>query len=122
MEEKIEMLRRTLDEVVPRCSCAEELGNALHMHGIDFVRFVDDPDPVVIARGWERPVSFSELGEDYRIVVLRARIDAAWAAYTAEQEARRNVRSLNDLRETRQAQQAVHKEDSIRRAVEHGRD
>lgn len=122
MEEKIEMLRRTLDEVVPRCSAAEELGNALHMRNIDFVRFVDDPDPAVIAPGWERPVSFSELGEDYRIEVLRARIDAAWAAYTAEQEALRNVRSLNDLRETRRAQQAVRKEGSIRNAIEHGRD
>ena len=122
MEEKIEMLRRTLDEVVPRCSAAEELGNALHMRGISFVRFVDDPDPAVTARGWERPVSFSELGDDYRIEVLRARIDAAWAAYTAEQEAHRSVRSLNDLRETRQAQQAVHKEGSIRNAIEHGRD
>lgn len=118
MEEKIALLRKTLDEVIPRCSAAEELGNALHARGIDFVRFVDDPDPSVIADGWERPVSFNELGPDYTIEAIRTRIDAAWAEYEKEQEELRHIQSIDTLREIHETRRAIREESRIQQAID----
>ena len=118
MEEKIALLRKTLDEVIPRCSAAEELGNALHARGIDFVRFVDDPNPSVIADGWERPISFSELGPNYAIETIRTRIDAAWAEYEKEQEELRHIQSIDTLREIRETRRAIREESRIQRAID----
>ena len=118
MEEKIALLRKTLDEVIPRCSVAEELGNALHARGIDFVRFVDDPNPSVIADGWERPISFSELGPNYAIETIRTRIDAAWAGYEKEQEELRHIQSIDTLREIHETRRAIREESRIQRAID----
>ena len=118
MEEKIALLRKTLDEVIPRCSAAEELGNALHARGIDFVRFVDDPNPSVIADGWEHPISFSELGPNYAIETIRTRIDAAWAEYEKEQEELRHIQSIDTLREIRETRRAIREESRIQRAID----
>lgn len=118
MEEKIALLRKTLDEVIPRCSAAEELGNVLHARGIDFVRFVDDPDPSVIADDWERPISFNELGPDYTIGAIRTRIDAAWAEYEKEQEELRHIQSIDTLREIRETRRAIREESRIQRAID----
>lgn len=118
MEEKIALLRKTLDEVIPRCSATEELGNALHARGIDFVRFVDDPNPSVIADDWERPISFSELGPDYAIEAIRTRIDAAWAEYEKEQEELRHIQSIDTLREIRETRRAIREESRIQRAID----
>ena len=118
MEEKIALLRKTLDEVIPRCSAAEELGNVLHARGIDFVRFVDDPDPSVIADDWERPVSFNELGPDYSIEAIRTRIDAAWAEYEKEQEELRHIQSIDTLREIHETRRAIREESRIQQAID----
>ena len=118
MEEKIALLRKTLDELIPRCSAAEELGNALHARGIDFVRFVDDPDPAVIADGWERSVSFNELGPDYTIEAIRTRIDAAWAEYEKEQEELRHIQSIDTLREIHETRRAIREESRIQQAID----
>ena len=118
MEEKIALLRKTLDELIPRCSAAEELGNALHARGIDFVRFVDDPDPSVISDDWERPISFSELGPNYAIETIRTRIDAAWAEYEKEQEELRHIQSIDTLREIRETRRAIREESRIQQAID----
>ena len=118
MEEKIALLRKTLDELIPRCSATEELGNALHARGIDFVRFVDDPDPSVIADDWERPVRFNELGPDYSIEAIRTRIDAAWAEYEKEQEELRHIQSIDTLREIHETRRAIREESRIQRAID----
>ena len=118
MEEKIALLRKTLDEVIPRCSAAEELGNVLHARGIDFVRFVDDPDPSVIADGWEHPISFSELGPNYAIETIRTRIDAAWAEYEKEQEELRHIQSIDTLREIHETRRAIREESRIQQAID----
>lgn len=118
MEEKIALLRKTLDEVIPRCSAAEELGNALHARGIDFVRFVDDPNPSVIADGWEHPISFSELGPNYAIETIRTRIDAAWAEYEKEQEELRHIQSIDTLREIHETRRAIREESRIQQAID----
>ena len=118
MEEKIALLRKTLDEVMPRCSAVEELGNALHSRGIDFVRFVDDPGPAVIADGGERPISFNELGSDYAIDAIRTRIDAVWAEYEKEQKACCNVQSIDTLREIYETRQAIREESRIQQAID----
>lgn len=118
MQEKIALLRKTLDEVIPHCSATEELGNALHAHGIDFVRFVDDPDPAVISNGWERPVSFNELGPDYAIDAIRTRIDAAWAEFEKEQEEYRRIQSIDTLREIRKILLEIREENRIQQAID----
>lgn len=118
MEEKIALLRKTLDEVIPSCSAIEELGNALHARGIDFVRFVDDPDPSVIADGWEHPISFSELGPNYAIETIRTRIDAAWAEYEKEQEELRHIQSIDTLREIHETRRAIREESRIQQAID----
>ena len=118
MENEIALLRKTLDEVIPRCSAVEELGNALHAHGIDFVRFVDDPDPAVIADGWERSVSFNELGPDYTIEAIRTRIDAAWAEYEKEQEEFHHIQSIDTLREIHETRRAIREESRIQQAID----
>ena len=118
MEEKIALLRKTLDEVIPRCSAAEELGNVLHARGIDFVRFVDDPNPSVIADGWERPISFSELGPNYAIETIRTRVDAAWAEYEKEQEELRHIQSIDTLREIHETRRAIREESRIQQALD----
>ena len=118
MEEKIALLRKTLDEVIPRCSAAEELGNVLHARGIDFVRFVDDPNPSVIADGWEHPISFSELGPNYAIETIRTRIDAAWAEYEKEQEELRHIQSIDTLREIHETRRAIREESRIQQAID----
>lgn len=118
MEERIALLRKALEEVIPLCSAVEDLGNALHARGIDFVRFVDDPDPAVTAAGWERPVSFSELGPDYTIEAIRTRIDTAWAAYAEEQEALRNVQSIDTLREIHDTLREIREERRVQQAID----
>ena len=118
MEKEISRLRKTLDEVIPRCSSVEELSPALHAKHIDFVRFVNDPDPAVIAEGWERPVSFSELGEGYDIAAIRARIDAAWRAYEEAQEASRGIMHIDSLRAIHEARQGIREDLRIRQAID----
>lgn len=118
MKKEIALLRKTLDEVIPRCSSVEELSPVLHAKQIDFVRFVNDPDPAVIAEGWERPVSFSELGEGYDIAAIRARIDVAWRAYEEAQEASRGIMHIDSLRAIHEARQGIREDLRIRQAID----